>query len=273
MKPILRLGAVALIVATAVGVLIWQASLAPTPTRQPREDAGIPADLPRPPDLRPEGWVHLTRQRTLDAEGEVHHICAADLNGDGASDLVTANTVSGSISIMLADGEGWFQAPRVLEACAGPTWVASGLIDRDALPDLVTSCHTSDEIAIFWGKGEARFERQLISVGKGSWPHAVVPGHMNKDKYPDLVVGLGGTAKIMILDGRRGRKFKPRKKLLGVGRDVFALALRDLNRDGVQDILSVNAGDRDLSVILGKKRGGFKKVRSYPTSESPSYRE
>src|SRR5262249_24636648 len=71
-------------------------------------------------------------------------IATADFNGDGVNDLVVANNgyfdgSSGSVSILLGNGDGTFQPARDLDVGRNPFGVAVGDFNGDGIPDLAVT--------------------------------------------------------------------------------------------------------------------------------------
>ena len=59
------------------------------------------------------------------------------INGDGVQDLAVANSESESVSILLGNGDGTFQAPRNFDVPFAPAWLAAGDFNGNGLPDLL----------------------------------------------------------------------------------------------------------------------------------------
>src|SRR5436305_12403978 len=65
-------------------------------------------------------------------------VVAGDLNGDGILDLVSANA-TGTVSVLLGNGSGAFQARRDVTTSGAVSSVAIGDVNLDGKPDLVVT--------------------------------------------------------------------------------------------------------------------------------------
>lgn len=65
-------------------------------------------------------------------------IRAEDIDGDGFSDLVTANTVSRDVSVLLNQGQGTFSPQVRVVVGDGPLFLVVDDVNGDLVPDVVT---------------------------------------------------------------------------------------------------------------------------------------
>jgi len=100
---------------------------------------------------------------------DVQDVVAADFNGDGKMDLAVA-LYSGSIAILLGNGDGTFSAPMMTSTIGAPGQVLAALVNNDNKLDLVvassgtcpflTQCPFAEDFgsyAIFIGNGDGTF--------------------------------------------------------------------------------------------------------------------
>lgn len=115
---------------------------------------------------------------------------------------MTANLTVGTISALLGNGDGTFQAPVETSATYGPLSVAVGDFNGDGTPDLaVTDNVIPGEISVFLGKGKGRFGAETDYNMGSSEAQSVAVGDFNGDGKPDLVVALGPGNAVSVLLG------------------------------------------------------------------------
>src|SRR4029077_3275294 len=118
-------------------------------------------------------------------------IATADLNGDGKQDLVVATGESndvGSISVLLGNGDGTFQAHHVYSASSLVLSVAIGDFTGDGILDVAVSNSNSASVGVFAGKGDGTFPKRIDYTVGGPLPTAVVVADFNRDRKPDVAV-------------------------------------------------------------------------------------
>ncbi|MGW2664920.1 FG-GAP repeat domain-containing protein [Nocardia tengchongensis] len=82
-------------------------------------------------------------------------IRAADFDGDGIDDIVTADSFSFSTTVLLSDGRGGFKKTnRVNLSGLGPTSIAVGDFDHDGKMDAAMSAVLNSKMVIFKGNGD-----------------------------------------------------------------------------------------------------------------------
>jgi hypothetical protein len=84
-------------------------------------------------------------------------VAVADLDGDTVPDLVTANIFTDTVSVLLGNGDGSFQAAAAYAAGDNPQSVAVADLDGDTVPDLVTANSASNDVSVLLGNGDGTF--------------------------------------------------------------------------------------------------------------------
>ena len=76
-----------------------------------------------------------------------------DLNGDGRSDLVAADYLGNTASVLLGNGDGTFQAKQSSGTGSWPISVTVGDFNGDGVKDLVTADSNSNTASVLLGNG------------------------------------------------------------------------------------------------------------------------
>lgn len=123
-----------------------------------------------------------------------------DLNSDGHPDLIVTASERSELRFLLQDGQGQFGDKGVLKTPGPPRSVAAGQLDDDGHPDLAVVCYaagvgqTSEEVVLFKGDGQGRFEE--LDRWKTHRNPAVVEVMDLEGQAPDDVLVLGEDAEL-----------------------------------------------------------------------------
>jgi hypothetical protein len=201
---------------------------------------------------------------------------------DKPLDMVVANAGSNTISVLLGNGDGTFQAPRQFAVGAFrtpnpatngrfPTFrrdVAIADLNGDLIPDVVVTNYDSGDVSVLLGRGDGTFEPQR-RFDATAGPFALAVGDLNGDGIPDLAV-VDATSPLVVtvaaLLGRGDGTFLPERtfQIRFVSADNFpysAIRIADLNGDGKGDlIISGATNPHRVFVYLSNGDGTFRPV-------------
>jgi Calx-beta domain/FG-GAP-like repeat len=148
--------------------------------------------------------------RTFTAGSFPRSVAVGEFNGDGLEDLAVANSATyggvPSVSVLLGNGDGSFQAPRDFPAGRAPWSLAVSDISGDGLLDLAVlnapySSYDSlqGNVRVLLGNGDGTFQTTPVSYLVGREPRAVAVGDFDGDGWPDLAVANSASDDVSIL--------------------------------------------------------------------------
>jgi FG-GAP-like repeat len=210
------------------------------------------------------------REMTLPVGKGTKWISVADVNHDRNPDIVVANADGGTVSVLLGNGRGQFQAAAGSPFPAGhlPNDIAIADMNGDGNPDLVIANHQAPFITILLGDGRSGFRPapgSPVDVHSHPHPHGVAVADFNGDGRLDVVTDSWGTNQIELLlgDGKGGLQTPGRYFATG-HRPYERLRSADFNGDGHPDIVTTNLDDGTATVLLGDGKGGFRNAPGSP---------
>lgn len=190
----------------------------------------------------------------------------ADFNGDGTPDVLEQGT--GTLLVMLGNGDGTFQAPISTNSAASLATVAAADLNGDGKADVVGVFNNA--LLVYLSNGDGTFQPGVsqnlpVSVSSGS-PIVISFGDFNGDAKTDvglsLKVASGGEEDEIVFLGNGDGTFQTAKISPGVAVfNLFAAVVGDFNGDGKSDLI-IDASNADNTglvdyLLLGKGDGTF----------------
>jgi hypothetical protein len=200
------------------------------------------------------------RQYTLPVGLDPLAVAVADLEHNGAEDIVTANLSDQTLSVLLGDGKGSFPNQRTYTLGGYPAALAVADVNGDGKPDLIVAednvnPNSNGVVDVLVGDGSGSFKLQSTTP-VGPNPSSLAVADVNGDGTPDLVVTDSNDNTVRVLLGDGHGAFQPLQPYT-VGDSLKSVAARDVNGDGKPDLIVASAGDNTVRVLLGQGDGTF----------------
>jgi hypothetical protein len=190
-------------------------------------------------------------------------IAIADVNHDGKLDLLVANTISQTLTVLLGDGRGHFRPAPGTPCPTGPlpNDIAMGDFNGDGNLDLVIANTESPYLTILLGDGRGGFKPSPHSpFATQSYPHVhgVAAADFNGDGKLDVVTDSWGHNQILMLLGDGAGNLILPGKLFNTGKRPYQrLRSADFNKDGKPDVVTTDMDINAVSILLGDGKGGL----------------
>lgn len=115
---------------------------------------------------------------------------SADFSGDGNPDLAATNYESGTVTVLLGDGQGHFTpAPgSPIQLASGVSPIAAATFGNDTQTDLAVGNQSSGTVTILIGAGDGSFIADPTTLSLDCSPSAIATGDFNGDLVTDIAV-------------------------------------------------------------------------------------
>jgi hypothetical protein len=180
----------------------------------------------------------------------------ADVDRDGALDVIVPNLQGNQVSVLRGDGHGSFApAPESpFEAGPRPGYAVVGDFDRDGELDIVATHDDDALLHVLIADGKGGFYQgkgSVIELPERAWGAA--SADLDGDGALDLVLGTAGERGPMILQGDGSGAFAaPQRVEKPQGQEPSYPALGDVDGNGKLDIVTSNFKSGDVSVYLAR---------------------
>ena len=214
-------------------------------------------------------------------------VTAADVNGDGMPDLIVANDLANTVSVLLnttAPGATTpsFAAQQTAATGAGPYSVTAADVNGDGKPDLIVANANDNTVSVLLnttapGATAPSFAAQQTFI-TGAQPYSVTVADVNGDGMPDLIVAnvTDNTVSVLLnttAPGAATPSFAV-QQTFATGANPNSVTTADVNGDGKPDLIVANFSDNTVSVLLNTTAPGattpsFAAQQTFATGAGP----
>lgn len=191
--------------------------------------------------------------------GDTGPLIVADFNMDGFADLGVIHTATGSLAILLGNGDGTFLELAEFVVGAGLTSISIGDVNGDGNLDLVTvlldysTIPQDAKIVTLIGNGDGSFQALPVTlVPTSGYMFRFALDDLNGDGNLDLIVGINSRNAVGVLlgngDGTFGSPLFPPPPLRSL--DPFTILSADFDGDGNQDVILLQTSPSPLDIEL-----------------------
>jgi uncharacterized repeat protein (TIGR01451 family) len=195
-------------------------------------------------------------------------LAVGDMNHDGKSDVVVADSGNGNLYLLLGNGRGGFTS-TTLFSCGGvsngPSAVAIADFNGDGNNDVVVANGKSNTIGVMFGDGKGGLGAVHTYATGGNYAYNLAIGDFNGDGKPDIAVVNCNDCTLSVLLNNGSGGFSG-GVIYTYSAGMYSVAVGDFNGDGKSD-LAVGLITY-VGILLGNGNGGFGSASTYTVRSS-----
>lgn len=187
------------------------------------------------------------------------YAASGDVNNDGEVDFVVSNSIDGTLSVLLGNGDGTFMPQILSPAGATPRGLTLADFDMDGALDAAVALEGEGAVAVLYGDNSGSLGVGLNNsrfAVTGASPISVASGQINADGFPDIAVVNSGaqTVSILLPQGDRTIGIAPDISVTGA---PSAVAVGQLVGDSAADLAVTDEANDTVTVFTGLGDGQF----------------
>ncbi|MBS4027639.1 MAG: choice-of-anchor D domain-containing protein, partial [Ignavibacteriales bacterium] len=193
-------------------------------------------------------------------------VYVSDIDGDGDGDLLTANAVAHTVSVLKNSGDGTYQTKVDYATGTSPLSVYASDIDGDGDEDILVANNIDNTVSVLKNNGDGTYQAKL-DYTTGVNPNSVYASDIDGDGDEDILVA-GGPNTVSVLKNNGDGTYQA-KVDYATGSGPGSVFASDIDGDGDADIVVTNVYSNTVSVLKNNGNGTFASKVDYGTGGGP----
>ena len=190
------------------------------------------------------------------------------MNGDGKLDLIVANEIGNTVSVLKNNGDSTFATKVDYTTGSHPDSVTSADVNDDGRLDLIVANISSNTVSVLNNNGDGTLSAK-VDYATGSAPYSVTSADVNGDGKLDLIVANRDSNTVSVLKNNGDGTFAS-KVDYAAGSTPDSVTSADVNGDGRLDLIVANWNSNTVSVLNNNGDGSFAAKVDYATGSHPA---
>ena len=185
-------------------------------------------------------------------------VCAADVNGDGKMDLISANYHGNSLTVFTNNGTGVFGSNAIYSVGSEPVCVCAADVNGDGKPDLICANENDDTLTVLTNNGHGLFGL-YATLPAGSNPTSVT-AITNANAQAAIICagynsGLFSETGLITVFTNNANGVLGLNATYSAGSVPYGIIAADINKDGWPDLICADAvfGANQLIVLTNSR--------------------
>ena len=201
-----------------------------------------------------------------------YSVYAADLDGDGDQDILSASFNDDKVAWYRNNGSGGFGTEQVISTsvdAAASIYAAD--LDGDGHQDIVIASQYNDKIIWYRNEGSGGFSPEQVISASADVAASVFAADLDGDGDQDVLSASQFDDKIAWYRNNGSGGFST-EQIISTSADVaVSVYAADLDGDGDQDVLSASVDDNKIAWYRNNGSGGFTEQPAISTSAAGAY--
>lgn len=194
-------------------------------------------------------------ERRLQVDASPADLDVRDMNGDGLLDLVTANHLGTSVSVLFQTHGRTFEPAQSTNLGSRPDRLVTGAFGVDPASDVAVAFNGSGELRVLQGNGAGAFQ-EVQSFDLPGDVEDLMSADLNRDGLTDLALSIFNPGYLMVFDGRADGSFEEPTLYFPTGAPT-KIDIGDMNGDGWDDVVVATCSDVHQNVFEGTADGSL----------------